>query len=138
MGRHSGVALPSLFLFFLFFKKHCRDFSALLLLTYTHWLLGICTETEGWLGRGVSPQRCPFHNCSQSLDCFLLFFLPLSFTHTAMAITACTESITANHCTLQRNKVSKSLILNDWEFVKMCWCGGLKRGPPLFCIAPPA
>uniref|UniRef100_A0A669DPY1 Fibroblast growth factor receptor n=1 Tax=Oreochromis niloticus TaxID=8128 RepID=A0A669DPY1_ORENI len=97
MGRHSGVVLPSLFLFFLFFKKRCRDFSALLLLTYTHWLLGICTETEGWLGRGVSPQRCPFHNCSQSLDCFLLFFLPLSFTHTAMAITACTESITASN-----------------------------------------
>lgn len=138
MGRHSGVVLPSLFLF-LFFLNAAEIF---LLCSYSPTHIGCLAsalkQRDGW-GGVFHHKDVHFTTVRKAWIVFFCFvFFSLSFTHTAMAITACTESITANHCTLQRNKVSKGLILNDWEFVKMCWCGGLKRGPPLFCIAPPA
>uniref|UniRef100_A0A672IU56 Fibroblast growth factor receptor n=1 Tax=Salarias fasciatus TaxID=181472 RepID=A0A672IU56_SALFA len=61
MGRRAGVVLPYFFL-------GCRDLFALLLLTYTLWLLGISTEREACLGGDASnkyqiskPTVCSVH-----------------------------------------------------------------------------
>lgn len=82
--------------FFSFFFKRCRNVSALLLLTYTHCLASALKQMDGWGG--------VFHHTKMSISQLfaklglfsLVLFLFLSPLHTAMAITACTESITAN------------------------------------------
>lgn len=79
MGRHSGVVLPSLFLFFFF--KRCRNVSALLLLTYTHCLASALKQMDGW-GGVFHHKDVHFTTVRKAWIVFFGFvFIPFSFTH---------------------------------------------------------
>lgn len=95
-GRHSGVVLPSLFLFLFFlnaaeFFLHC-SYSP----THIGCLASALKQMDGW-GGVFHRKDVHFTTVRKAWIVFFGFvFIPFSFTHTAMAITACTESITAN------------------------------------------
>lgn len=99
----------------------CRDLSVLLLLTHTHWLLGIYTERDGWWGGGAVSQHSDIQ-FSPARTASIVFFVFFS-THAAMAVTACSESINANHTAHLITELWYFLRapfqMTDWEFVVM-------------------